>query len=76
MRHGTRNGREGRLSPARGACIEAEDTVVGPRPLARHGHLTAVDQLHHLERVEATRYLAVTERRSHTLLVAKGGRSR
>jgi hypothetical protein len=29
-----------------------------------------------LERVEATRHLAATERRSHTLLAAKGGRSR
>ena len=26
---------------ALGACIEAEDAVVGPRPLARQGHLPA-----------------------------------
>jgi hypothetical protein len=32
------------MPSALGACIEAEDAVVGPRPLARHGYLAAADQ--------------------------------
>jgi hypothetical protein len=34
------------MPSALGECIEAEDTVVGPRPLARHGDLAPTDQPH------------------------------
>ena len=32
------------MPSALGACIEAEDAVLGQRPLARPGHLAAADQ--------------------------------
>ncbi len=34
------------MPSAFGACIEAEDTMAGPRRLARHGHQAPADQPH------------------------------
>ena len=34
------------MPSARGECIEADDPVVGPRHLARHGYMAPTDQPH------------------------------